>query len=133
MSQRTFTLDEARDLLPRLRSLLTELRVERDRLLAMQPQINRARKKSELDGGSAYGALYLDSAFKFAEALESVEGIGVVVKDLNVGLIDFPCEHEGRIVYLCWKPDEDELTHWHEVDDGFAGRRPIGENFEKAN
>lgn len=133
MSQRIFSLVEARALLPRLRSLLSELQRHRSQLLAMQPHINKARERTEHDGGTVYGGLYLDCAFRFAEALESVESTGAVVKDLRVGLVDFPCEHEGRIVYLCWRRDEDDLGHWHEVDDGFSGRKPIGENFEKAH
>src|SRR5687767_8020795 len=130
MAQRTFTLSEARGLLPRLRVLLATLIAERDTLVALQPEIDRARKRSEIDGGTPYGALYLGSAFRFTETLESIEGTGVVVKDLRHGLIDFPYEHDGRIVYLCWKPDEAELGHWHEVEDGFSGRQPIGKNFE---
>jgi hypothetical protein len=133
MTQRTFTLAEARALLPRLRVLLQTLRSERDTLLALQPQINLARGRAEVDGGSPHGALYLECAFRFTEALEVIESAGVVVKDLGAGLVDFPHEHDGRIVYLCWRRDEDELAHWHEVDDGFAGRQPIGENFEKAH
>ena len=120
-------------MLPTLRGLLSQLGDARDRLLAIQPQIDRAREKSELDGGSPYGSLYLDHAFQFTESLEAIESTGVVVKDLRQGLVDFPYEYDGRIVYLCWKRDEPELAHWHEVDTGFAGRMPIGENFEKAS
>jgi hypothetical protein len=131
MSQKTFTLNEARSMLPRLRSLLSLIRDERTLLVNLQPHINKARERVESNGGSPYGALYIERAFKFTEALELIEQTGVIVKDFRVGLIDFPYEYDGRIVYLCWKPDEDELTWWHEVDDGFAGRQPIEGTFEK--
>ena len=133
MEKKTFTLSEARAMLPQLRSLLGLVREERALLVRLQPQINKARAKAELNGGSPYGALYLERAFRFTEALELIEQTGVLVKDFQVGLIDFPYEYQGRIVYLCWKPDEDELEWWHEVDDGFAGRQPIGDAFEKAH
>ena len=133
MAQKTFTLSEARAMLPHLRPLLVLVRCERAVLVKLQPHINKARAKAETNGGSPYGALYLEHAFRFTEALEHIEQTGVLVKDFKVGLIDFPYEHEGRIVYLCWKPDEDELEWWHEVDDGYAGRHPIGEAFEKAH
>src|ERR1051325_10386670 len=108
MTQKAFTLSEARSMLPRLRSLLTHVRDERAVLVKLQPYINLAREKADTNGGTPYGALYLERAFKFTEALELIEQTGVIVKDFKVGLIDFPYEHEGRIVYLCWKPDEEE-------------------------
>lgn len=120
-------------MLPRLRTLLARVREERSLLVSLQPHINLAREKAETNGGSPYGELYLDRAFRFTEALERIEQTGVIVKDFRVGLIDFPYEHEGRIVYLCWKPDEDSLEWWHEVDDGFSGRQPIEANFEKSH
>jgi hypothetical protein len=133
MSQKTFTLSEARAMLPSLRTLLEKVREEREVLVGLQSEINRAREKVEVDGGSPYGQMYLETAFRFTEVLERIEMTGVLVKDFRVGLIDFPHEHEGRIVYLCWKPDEEELRWWHEVDDGFAGRQPIEVSFEKPN
>jgi hypothetical protein len=133
MHQKTFTVSEARAMLPGLRRLLERVREERDVLVGLQPHINRAREKAESDGGSPYGQMYLETAFRFTEVLERIEQTGVLVKDFKVGLIDFPHEHEGRIVYLCWKPDEDELEWWHEIDDGFAGRQPIPGSFDEPN
>jgi hypothetical protein len=63
--------------------------------------------------------------------LKSVAEMGVEVKDLDVGLIDFPSIRRGRTIYLCWKLGEgDRIGWWHEVDKGYAGRRPIRELFE---
>jgi len=57
--------------------------------------------------------------------LEEIQDLGVVVKDLDTGLVDFPSVREGRDVLLCWRLGEDEVAFWHGYDDGFAGRQPI--------
>lgn len=131
--KKTFTVGEARAALPQLRALLVELRGERSSLLELHPHINRARTRAEQNGGSPYGELYLTRAFAFASLVEEIEQTGAIVKDFNAGLVDFPHEHEGRIVYLCWKLGEEDLEWWHEIDDGFAGRQPLGESFERSN
>ncbi|MBI5866009.1 MAG: DUF2203 domain-containing protein [Planctomycetes bacterium] len=60
---------------------------------------------------------------------EELSEIGCELKDWKTGLVDFPAMHEGRPVWLCWKPGEDEITHWHEISEGFAGRKPIPDAF----
>ena len=57
--------------------------------------------------------------------LEELERVGVQVKDLDRGLVDFPCPHRGRLVLLCWELGEDEVAFWHGADEGFAGRKPL--------
>jgi hypothetical protein len=124
---RVFTLGEARGLLPKLRRLLSRLNGEREVLVSMRDEVNRAREKSEFGGGTRIGSLYLKHLMGFSEIVQEIESLGVLVKDFRTGLVDFPHELDGRIVYLCWKPDEDEIGWWHEVDTGFAGRHPLGE------
>ena len=133
MHDKTFTILEARSLLPRLRVLFDDMRRHRRVLVRLTKHIDRARAAADSGGGSPYGAVYLEHASEFAVAYESIVEMGVVVKDLVAGLVDFPHEHEGRIVYLCWKDGEDELDWWHEVDDGFAGRQRLIDAIEKAN
>jgi len=128
---RVFTLSEARGLMPRLRKLLSSVIRERERLLDMRVEIDLAREKaSEGGGGSPLGATYLRHLIAFSEAIQEIEYLGVQVKDLRTGLVDFPYDRDGRIVYLCWKPDEDEIGWWHETDAGFAGRQPLTDEFE---
>jgi hypothetical protein len=127
---RVFTLGEARGLLPRLRKLLGRLSAEREVLISMRDEVKRAREKSEYGGGTPLGSSYLAHLMAFSEIVQEIESRGVLVKDFGTGLVDFPHELDGRIVYLCWKPDEDEIGWWHEVDTGFAGRHPLGEDFE---
>jgi len=66
------------------------------------------------------------------DTLAEIDSIGVQVKDLNIGLLDFPCEVEGQIVLLCWNLGEKSITHWHGTDEGFAGRKPIDERIPRA-
>lgn len=127
---RIFTLNEARGLIPRLRKLLLRVTTEREKLLDMRVEIDLAREKAEFGGGSPFGPLYLKHTIRFSEAVQEIEYLGVLVKDYRTGLVDFPYEHNGRIVYLCWKPDEDEIGWWHETDSGFAGRKPLTDEFD---
>jgi hypothetical protein len=57
--------------------------------------------------------------------VEALTSDGIVLRDADTGLIDFPARRDGRLVYLCWRPDEDLVGHWHEVDSGFGGRKPL--------
>ena len=65
------------------------------------------------------------------DALAEIDSIGVQVKDLGIGLLDFPCEVEGQIILLCWKLGEKAITHWHGMQEGFAGRKPIDERIAR--
>lgn len=128
---RVFTLSEARGLMPRLRKLLARVIKEREALLDMRVEIDLAREKaSEGGGGSPFGGAYLTHLIAFSEAIQEIEQLGVHIKDFRTGLVDFPYDRDGRIVYLCWKPDEDEIGWWHETDAGFAGRQPLTDEFE---
>jgi hypothetical protein len=64
--------------------------------------------------------------------MAEIDAIGVQVKDLDIGLLDFPCEVDGRVVLLCWKLGEKSITHWHDTSEGFAGRKPVDERISKA-
>lgn len=130
---KTFSILEAKALLPRLRELFDEMRRHRSALVRLTKHVDRARAAAEFGGGTPYGAAYLDHASSFAVAYETIGETGVVVKDIVAGLVDFPHEYEGRIVYLCWRFGEETLDWWHEIEDGFAGRRRLVDTVEKAN
>jgi hypothetical protein len=127
--EKLFTLDEAQRLIPRLRKLLARMIGERERLLEMRSEIDAARENAAFNGGSVVGPRYLQHMIRFSEAIQEIEILGVHVKDLSTGLVDFPYQLDGRVVYLCWKPDEDEIGWWHETDSGFAGRQPLSDDF----
>ena len=128
---RVFTLTEAHGLLPTLRSLLHRVSRERDALVDMRPEIDSAREKAVSNGGTPLGPAYLKHMLVFTSAVQKIQSLGVHVKDFKSGLVDFPYEREGRIVFLCWRPDEDEIGWWHEIESGFAGRRPLAEDFDE--
>jgi len=69
---------------------------------------------------------------KAKDAVAEINAIGVQVKDLDIGLLDFPCLVDGEILLLCWKLGEDKITHYHTVDEGFSGRKPIDERILRA-
>ena len=76
-------------------------------------------------GGSWPGAERARAAVEIALGFEQLERLDVVVRDLERGLVDFPAVMGGREVYLCWLIDEPSVTHWHAIESGFAGRRPL--------
>ena len=66
------------------------------------------------------------------DALAEIDSIGVQVKDLDIGLLDFPCQVDGQIILLCWRLGEKAITYWHGTEEGFAGRKPINERIARA-
>jgi hypothetical protein len=69
----------------------------------------------------------IEAAAKQINSLvDKVQGMGVELKDMEIGLVDFRTIREGREVYLCWKLGEESVSYWHELDTGYAGRKPLG-------
>jgi hypothetical protein len=66
------------------------------------------------------------------DAMAEIDAMGVQVKDLDIGLLDFPCEVDGEVILLCWKLGEPAITHWHGTNEGFVGRKPVDERIHKA-
>ncbi len=66
------------------------------------------------------------------DAVAEITAIGVQVKDLDIGLLDFPCKVGDDVILLCWKLGESSITHWHGLEEGFAGRKPIDERIASA-
>jgi len=130
---RIFTLTEAQGLLPTLRNLLARVSREREALVDRRPEIDRAREKAIENGGTRFGAAYLRHMLEFTSAVHKIQSLGVHVKDYKTGLVDFPYELDGRIVFLCWRPDEDEIGWWHEIESGFAGRQPLSDELDEVH
>ena len=125
MQERIFTLGEAIGLLPQLRSLLEELTDEWNRIKSLNPQIQKARDKAQFDGYSPYGVEYIEAVSHLMFLLQRIRDMGVVLKDVDRGLCDFPYMKNGRLVYLCWHLGEDTIGYWHDIESGFAGREPL--------
>ena len=123
-----FTLAEAQSLLPRLRTLLGELGREWKRIRELNPEIQKARENAPLNGYSKFGVEYVESVSHLMSLIHEIIDLGVLLKDADKGLCDFPYIKHGRMVYLCWQLGEDTIRYWHDVETGFAGREPLEES-----
>jgi hypothetical protein len=140
MSSRTFTLDEAQELLPVLESLLRTAIDGKKLIESVDAEFQEIAKKVFVRGGMSLNVVYLarrkaereKAVQRVKDAMAEIDAIGVQVKDLDIGLLDFPCSVDGQIVLLCWKLGEKPITHWHGVSEGFAGRTPVDERISKA-
>ena len=121
---RHFTVEEANALLPRVEPMLRSLRDARDRLTDTEAHEVLAGA-AQGNGGGAQGRHVGEAFLEVRRLLIELEELGVVIKDVDRGLIDFPAIRDGREVYLCWHLDEDEVAYWHDLDSGFGGREPL--------
>ena len=131
---RIFTLEEAERTLPLLRRILTDLRAEhrvwQDTGAEYELLSAGARPGvAESEAALAMRRLVTESAERIKAYLDEIQAIGCLFKGFDAGLIDFYTLREDRLVFLCWRVDEDHITHWHEVDAGFSGRQPIDATF----
>jgi hypothetical protein len=140
MSDRTFTLDEAQSLLPVLESLLRAAIGGKKIMEEVEAEMQSLNHRIFLNGGTHVDVVAVarrkaervKAEQRAKDALAEIDSIGVQVKDLDIGLLDFPCEVEGRVVLLCWRTGETSITHWHGTDEGFAGRKPIDERIARS-
>ena len=122
-----FTRSEANGMLAELRPLMEDLRGEWDSIKSLNPEIQKIRDKAIFDAYSPHGVEYVESISHLMLVMGQVRDMGVIVKDLDTGLCDFPYLREDRVVYLCWRLGEDGIEYWHDREAGFAGREPLGE------
>ena len=140
MSSRTFTLDEAQDLLPVLESLLRTSIEGKKVMESVDAEFQAIAHKVFMNGGMSLNVAHFarrkaereKAIQRVKDAMAEIDAIGVQVKDLDIGLLDFPCEVDGQVILLCWKLGESAITHWHSVSEGFAGRKPVNERISKA-
>ena len=140
MSDRTFTLDEAQLLLPVLESLLRAAIAGKNLIEEVEAEQQELNHRIFLNGGMFLDVVPLarrkaeriKAEQRAKDAIAEIDSIGVQVKDIEIGLLDFPCEVDGQIILLCWKLGEKSITHWHGTQEGFAGRKPIDERIARA-
>lgn len=119
---RLYTLEEANAQLPDLRERLPRLRVARDGLIAASERIKEAVAS---DGGGVAEAGWFTHQQTLKTELEHLAGRGILLRDPETGLIDFPAERDGRRVFLCWRLGEDQVAWYHEANAGFGSRKPL--------
>ena len=120
-----FTLKEANEALEIIRPLMDEVMQIRQKILDKQPEIWSAVEKSAGNGGNPVLSRMVFEFEKLDGLLHSIQDAGAQIKDINIGLIDFPAQKDGREVCLCWKHGEGDIAFWHEMDAGYAGRQSI--------
>jgi hypothetical protein len=140
MATRTFTLHDAQMLLPTLESLLRTAIQSKKLIEDVEAELQEVAHRVFLNGGTLVNVVHIArrkaererTVQRAKDAVAEIHATGVQVKDIDIGLLDFPCKVDGEIVLLCWKLGEDKITHWHSTEEGFAGRKPIDERIERA-
>lgn len=139
MPDRSFTLEEAQSLLPVLESLLRTAIAGKKVIEEVEAEQQALAHRVFVNGGmfldlvplARRKAERMKAEQRAKDALAEIDSTGVQVKDIDIGLLDFPCEVEGQIILLCWKLGEKSITHWHGTQEGFAGRKPIDERITR--
>jgi hypothetical protein len=125
MRVRYFTVEEANSLLTTLRPLVAEILDARQHIVDAQPDLWPVLQRAIGNGGSQKAGAVLAHFETIQRNARAIEALGLELKDVNTGLVDFPARRDGREVYLCWRYDEPRVAHWHDLDTGFAGRQPL--------
>ena len=136
---KTFTIDEAQSLLPVLESLLKRAIEGKQAAEQVESGLSELARRIYLSGGMKVDVVSvgkqraeLEEHLKLArESVAEIDAIGVQVKDLEAGLLDFPCRLDDEVVLLCWRMGETSIEHWHTVEAGFNGRQPVDERFRR--
>jgi hypothetical protein len=136
---KTFTIDEAQSLLPVLESLLKRAIEGKRSAKEVESRLAELGRRIYLSGGmrvnvAEAGKLRVEvdaHLQRVRESIAEIDSIGVQVKDVDSGLLDFPCRLDDQVVLLCWRMGETTIEHWHTVEDGFKGRKPVDERFRR--
>ena len=137
---RTFTLDEAQMLLPVLEGLLRKAMEANQSIERLEAEFGQVKNRIMLYGGLEVDVLHLarrraeyDKAVQtLKDTLAEIEASGTQVKDLDMGLLDFPCVVGDRVILLCWKLGEKRIAHWHGTEEGYSARKLIDERIVRA-
>jgi len=132
MAERHFTPEEANALLEQVRPVAESLVAHRRAFTVAAARRARLTQRISGNGGdfdpqepSELDEQLEREAKAVAHAVEELQALGVLVKDLDRGLVDFPALRDGEEVLLCWQVGEAEVAYWHGLEEGFAGRKPL--------
>ena len=132
-----FTLKQAEKLLPEVGAAIREAISLKSEFERAESEMQRTSQWIMMSGGASVDREQVlhhknrrdGSAAQLKEAIQKIQGFGCLVKDLDIGLIDFPTSFRGQEVYLCWKLGEPGIGFWHGVEEGFQGRKKIDQDF----
>ena len=136
---KTFTLEEAQSLLPVLESLLKRAIEGKQSAEEVGSGLSELIRRIYLSGGMKVDASQAaklraemeSHLLRVRECVAEMDSIGVQVKDLETGLLDFPCRLDDEVVLLCWRMGEPTIEHWHTTEQGFQGRQPVDDRFRR--
>lgn len=120
-----FTPEEANLALPQVRSLVVQIMQAREAIIAAQPELWPVLEKSIGNGGSKKAGELLTEFRRVEQGVKDLQTIGCVLKDMSIGLVDFPTLRDGHEVLLCWKYDEPAVMFWHDLQSGYQGRKRL--------
>ena len=120
-----FSVEEANAYIPQLLIYIPRIQILMKSLTDEYLDVDKARKKVQMNGGSMQGADYLNCVLKINYLTDELESKGCVLKGIEHGLVDFPSLRDGKEVYLCWKNPEQQIEYWHDIQSGFTGRQRI--------
>jgi hypothetical protein len=134
---RYFTLEDALKVLPFVEKSVREAIAYKTQYTKAEEELQQFAQKVVFSGGmnvdrekvTALKETRETSGRKLSEAFEAIQSFGCVVKDLDIGLLDFLTLYRGEEVCLCWRLGEETISHWHSMEDGFRGRKPINQEF----
>ena len=136
---KTFTLEEAQSLLPVLESLLKRAIEGKQLVQQAESDLSEMARRIYLSGGmrvdtdkvAKLRAEMEGQVQRVRDSVAEIDAIGAQVKDLDTGLLDFPCRLDDQVVLLCWRLGEPAIEHWHTTDTGFKDRQPVDERFHR--
>jgi len=136
---KTFTLEEAQSLLPVLEALLKRAIEGKQAAEEVESGLSEMARRIYISGGMRVDVTKvaklraeMDAHLQLArESVAEIDSIGVQVKDLDGGLLDFPCRLDDQVVLLCWRMGETTIEYWHTVEAGYQGRQPLDERFRR--
>ena len=123
--EKYFTVDEANALLPELRKRLQSIQTLRESIPASYRKAAPVLRLVRWDSGGREAADYTAQVWHLTRHLRRLQEMGIQLKDLDRGLVDFPAWRADQEVLLCWHLGEDEVGHWHDLESGYAGRQPL--------
>lgn len=122
---RYFTLEEANALLEELLPVIEDVMAIRNRIIEIRPELESGLEKALGNGGSQATGELLGLMSRVSRLVDQIQTTGVLVKDLDRALLDFPSDRDGQAVFLCWQYGEPTIAYWHDIEAGFAGREPL--------
>ncbi len=122
---RYFTPEEANRVLPVVRALVAQIMQAREVIVKAQPELWPVLEKSIGNGGSKKAGELLREFRQVENGVRDLHEIGCVLKDMSIGLVDFPALRENREILLCWKYGEPEVMFWHDLESGYQGRQRL--------